>query len=83
MKRTREENNKAFMVAMGQNIDRIRYEKRMTKTALAKACGFTPTKMSKICLGRNEVRVGDVARLAKALKVSCGSLFDFKHDEYL
>ncbi len=83
MKRTREENNKAFMVALGQNIDKIRWEKRITKIALAKACGFTATKTSKICLGRNEVRASDIARIAKVLGVSCGRIFDFKYDEYL
>jgi transcriptional regulator with XRE-family HTH domain len=58
------------------NLRRLREERGLSQEGLGEAANVHTTHVSKIERGRCEPGVRTVSRLAKALQVSAGALFD-------
>lgn len=60
----------------GKRIKTIRLNKKMSQGDLAKKLGVGPSYISQIERGVQNVSLKNMGRLAKALGVSIGNLFD-------
>ena len=60
----------------GANVKQVRKEREMTQEQLGLAAGLDAAVVSRIEAGQREPRVTNIARLAKALKVPPGQLFE-------
>lgn len=63
-----------ILFALGQNVRRHRDAHRLTQEILAERAGLDPTYISGIERGLRNPGIKNVARLAKALKVSTSKL---------
>ncbi len=62
------------LAALGRNVRRSREEKSLTQEKLAEKAGLDPTYISGIERGLRNPGIKNVARLAKALRLSIGEL---------
>ncbi len=60
----------------GENLLRIRQARKLTQESLAEKAGIHRTQVTLIEAGRRQPGILTVARLAGALEVPIGSLFD-------
>jgi transcriptional regulator with XRE-family HTH domain len=60
----------------GENVKRERKARDLTQEALGLAAGLDAAVISRIEAGQREPRVANIARIAKALGVPPGDLFD-------
>lgn len=58
------------MVTIGENIKRVRKEKRMTQKDLGEIIGISNTYLSDIEIGRTNPSIKTLKRIAKGLEVS-------------
>lgn len=58
------------MVTIGENIKRVRKEKRMTQKDLGEIIGISNTYLSDIEIGRTNPSIKTLKRIAKGLDVS-------------
>lgn len=57
-------------------IKEVLSEKGMSAKELAAACGLSEMGMSNIMTGKSQPNANTIIRIAQALNVSCGELFD-------
>lgn len=57
-------------------IKEVLLEKGMSAKELAAACGLSEMGMSNIMTGKSQPNANTIVRIAQALNVSCGELFD-------
>ncbi|HET7053870.1 MAG TPA: helix-turn-helix transcriptional regulator [Solirubrobacterales bacterium] len=60
----------------GANLKRARTERKMTQEALGLAAGLDAAVISRIEAGQREPRVTNIARIAAALDIPPGELFE-------
>lgn len=60
----------------GKNVRKRREELDMTQEDLAHAASMHPTAISHIELGKRDARFNNIVRLAAALEIRPGDLFD-------
>ena len=58
------------MVTIGENIKRVRKEKKMTQKDLGEIVGISNTYLSDIEIGRTNPSIKTLKRIAKGLEVS-------------
>lgn len=64
------------MVTIGSRLRRLRQEKSLTQSQLAKLIGVRQSHISKIENNRSSVSIGTLEKIANALGVSPGRLID-------
>lgn len=62
-------------------IKEVLSEKGMSAKELAAACGLSEMGMSNIMTGKSQPNANTIVRIAQALNVPCGELFDDYHAE--
>lgn len=68
-------------MTIGENIKRLREERQMSQSDLARAAGYKDrSSISRIEVGDNDPTQKSLARIAKALNVSPSSLFDYQSE---
>ncbi len=67
-----------YIKKVGQNIRRIRLEKKISQVDLAYACNFEKPNMQRIEAGNTNPTLKTLFKIAKALKVSVNDLLDFE-----
>ena len=60
----------------GQNVRKRREDLNLTQEDLAAEAGMHPTAISHIELGKRDARFNNIVRLAAALDIAPGDLFD-------
>ncbi|MBB4035791.1 transcriptional regulator with XRE-family HTH domain [Dysgonomonas hofstadii] len=56
-----------LLIAIGQNIKRIREEKNITQAELAARCNYEKSNMSRIESGRTNLTIGTLLNIAESL----------------
>jgi transcriptional regulator with XRE-family HTH domain len=64
------------IAAVAANVARLRRQKKLTQVQVAHRSGIHHTEISRIERGLRDVRLSTLVRLARALKVKPGRLFD-------
>lgn len=67
-----------YIRTLGQNIKKIRLEKRMNQVDLALACDFKKPNMQRIEAGNTNPTFKTLLKIAKALEVSVSDLLKFE-----
>ena len=70
------ENEKKFLVGVGQRIRTIRAEQSLNLGQLARLTGISAPALSLIETGKRDARLTTVAKIAAALRVSLSNLLD-------
>lgn len=77
----RKQVNKAFVIAFGNNLRKIRLSKNVSMQNLAYAINVEYSQISRIELGKINTSISIVYDIAVALEVPLSSLFDFEIKE--
>jgi len=72
-----------FLFEFGENIRKIRIQKKLSQTELASRINNDAKKISRIECGLYNFGVASILILAKALDVEITQLFDIKNIEFL
>ncbi len=75
-KRDRKQEAKDLCIKVGKNIRRLRKEKKLTVSEVAYRSGVEPQNFRKYELGRQEMRISMLFRVAEALEVKTSDLLD-------
>lgn len=67
-----------YIRTLGQNIKKIRLEKRMNQVDLALACDFKKPNMQRIEAGNTNPTFKTLLKIAKALEVNVADLLRFE-----
>jgi DNA-binding Xre family transcriptional regulator len=67
-----------YIKTLGQNIKKIRLEKRMNQVDLALACDFKKPNMQRIEAGNTNPTFKTLLKIAKALEVNVADLLKFE-----
>ena len=65
---------KALRLRIGNNIRRLRHERKMTLAELSRCSGLNPVNIDRLEMGGLAVDLDHVVRLAHAFKASCQEL---------
>lgn len=71
-----------LLKALGSQIEMLREKKKMSRADMAKACGFTISKTSKICTGRCDIPLTSLITIKRVLDVHYTDIFGFDYDRY-
>ncbi|MDE3236033.1 MAG: helix-turn-helix transcriptional regulator [Bacteroidota bacterium] len=66
--------NDRILEAIGQNIKKLRAEKKISQLQLAGRCHFDKGRMSRIESGRNNLTVETLSKISDALEVNITEL---------
>lgn len=66
-----------FLQKIGQNIKKLRAEKKLSQTDLAHASGKDPQSLERVENGKTNPTIYYLLEISKALKVSLKELVDF------
>ncbi|MDP1725553.1 MAG: helix-turn-helix transcriptional regulator [Bacteroidota bacterium] len=72
---------KLFLKKLGQNIRRIRKERKLTQVELGYRCDFERPSMNRIEAGNTNPTALTLKKLAEALEVSIEEFFKFETKE--
>ena len=64
----------------GDNLKKIRKNKKLSQEQLAEKIGISPKSLSQIELGNNFVSADNLEQICSALNVHVRNLFDFEND---
>lgn len=66
------------LIKIGLKIKQLREEKKISQQDLAAACNFEKSNMSRIESGRNNLTIGTLLKIGKALDVDLKTLIDIE-----
>ncbi|HVX51075.1 MAG TPA: helix-turn-helix transcriptional regulator [Chitinophagaceae bacterium] len=69
-------NESQLLIAVGQNIKKIRTQKKMSQNKLAEACRFEKASMSRIEAGKTNVTLLTLLKISTALEVNVRDFFE-------
>lgn len=67
--------NENILYAFGQRVRKIRIERCLSQEELADKCGLHRTYISDVELGKRNVSLENIARIAESLDISLSYLF--------
>lgn len=76
-KRDRKQEAIDLCIKIGKNIRKLRNDKKLTVAEVAYRAGVEPQNFRKYELGKQEMRISMVFRVAEALEVSPSALINF------
>ena len=69
-----------FLVLFGENIGKIRTEKKLSLRQLSQYCDIDHSDISKIEKGERNIQMSTILQLAKGLSKTPRELFDFDYE---
>lgn len=67
--------NENILYAFGQRVRKLRLERCLSQEELADKCGLHRTYISDVELGKRNVSLENIARIAESLEISLPDLF--------
>lgn len=67
--------NENILYAFGQRVRKLRIERCLSQEELADKCGLHRTYISDVELGKRNVSLENIARIAESLEISLPDLF--------
>lgn len=67
--------NENILFAFGQRVRKLRLERCLSQEELADKCGLHRTYISDVELGKRNVSLENIARIAESLEISLPDLF--------
>ena len=67
--------NENILFAFGQRVRKLRLERCLSQEELADKCGLHRTYISDVELGKRNVSLENIARIAESLEISLPNLF--------
>jgi transcriptional regulator with XRE-family HTH domain len=68
---------KTVLIDLGKRIKNVRQVKELSQIGLAKSCNFEKATLSRIESGKSNPTVRTLVRIATALEIEVGELFQF------
>ncbi len=78
-KRDRKQEAIDLCIKVGRNIRKLRKEKKLTVSEVAYRSGVEPQNFRKYELGKQEMRISMLIRIAEALETTPSELISFKN----
>lgn len=71
-------NKEDLLIAIGENIKKIREEKNISQAELAARCNYEKSNMSRIESGKTNLTIGTLLNIAESLDTTIIHIIDIK-----